>query len=448
MTSRVENDFSGCDDGPYFQLTKYREFIMAFSDQSQFNYLFDALAKKYPGLADADGVTSTFQFSELPMEATWVLGYDSDAYNLANATSLRLDGYFAPGTNLANAYQDYVLSIKPNAGSDNPDYQAASRKVNAANDALTAKASLAIGAYKVFIANNPQQPMSYSQWLGDPNCGGDGYADALGQLRTTRNDQAKLMTEIIAAVDVPLAAAQKAVNPWSETMLISEGGTNRTVPLVTLGGNLASDHANWLTYPPGQYDFDVTINASDVVTSPWKTTYDTETSASCFHVSTTVNIDSKRIINDTHYKLQVTAVGANTYPIQRGEWFRSDLIIPTTQIVQGSVFTNDSFFGYAGALHLIPGQVFVLYRPSIVLTMSTNVYTEEVHGAVTAGFDWVDIFGFHFDMSGGASLTTIGDAVTTTLTISAPQAQAPQIVGVQSKVAWNKHGPATAALAA
>lgn len=421
---------------------------MAFSDQSQFNYLYDALAKKYPGLADADGVTSTFQFSELPMEATWVLGYDSDAYNLANATSARLDGFFAPGTDLANAYQDYVQSIKPNAGSDNPAYLAAQRKVAAADEALTAKANLAIGAYKVFIANNPQPPMSYSQWLGDPDCGGDGYNDALQQLRNTKNDQAKLMTEIIAAVDVPLAAAQAAVNPWNETMIISEGGANRTVPLVSLGGDLAGDHATWLTYPAGQYDFDVTINASDVITSPWNTTYTTHTSVSCFSVSTTVDIDSKRIINDTNYKLQVTAVGANTYPIMRGEWFHPDLIIPTMQIVQGSPFTNDSFFGYSGALHLVPAQVFVLYRPSIVLTMSTQVYTEEIHGAVTAGFDWVDIFGFHFDMNAGATLTTTGDAVTTTLTITAPDAQAPQIIGVQSKVAWNKNGPAAVARAA
>lgn len=421
---------------------------MAFSDKSQFDYLYDALAQKYPGLADADGVTSAFQFTELPIEANWVLGTDSDSYNLADATSLRLDGFFAPGSHLANGYQDFVLSIKPNAGSDNPAYMAAARKVDAANDALTAKESAAIGAFKVFIANNPQPPMTYVQWLGDPNCGGDGFADSLRQLRQTRNDQAKLMTKIIAAVDVPLAAAQLAVNPWSETMQISEGGTNRTVPLVTIGGDLAGDKSRWLGYADGEHDFDVTITGTDVIKSPWKTTYTTETKVSCFRVSTSVKINSQRIIDDTNYKLRVTAVGANSYQVNRGQWFHEDLIIPSTEIVQGSPFSNDSFFGYSGSLHLIPEQVFVMYRPSIVLTMSTQVYTEEIDGAVNAGFDWVDIFGFHFDMRAGASLSKTGDAVTTTLTITAPAGQNPQVMGVQSKVAWNKKPPAAVALAA
>jgi hypothetical protein len=420
---------------------------MPFKDKTQFDYLFDALAQKYPGIAAADGVTSNFQFMETPKSASWVTGFSADAFYLANSTSLRLDGFFSPGNNLANAYQDYVQSIKPSAGSDNVDYQTAMRKVSAADGALTAKASEAMAAYNVFIANNPKLTLSYPDWLASPIYGGDAFFDQLNQLRAARNDQAALMTKIVKAIDGPLAAAQLAVNPWSETMNISDGGAVRTVPLVTIGGDLAGDKARWVNYRDNEFDFDVTITADDVIKTPWKTTYETHTSFDpCYGMSSSTTINSQRIIEDANYQLRVSAVGVNTYDIHRGQWFHESLIIPTQQIVDGSAFTNDSFFGYNGALHLIPEQLLVMYRPTIVLTVSTDVYKEEIEGSVNAGLDWVDIFGFHFDMKAGASLTKVQDQVKTTITIQAPADQAPQIIGVISKVAWNQKSPSAQSL--
>lgn len=422
---------------------------MAFGDQTQYDYLFNALAQKYPAIASSDGNTSSFQFLELPMEANWVQGSDSNAFQFADATSVRLDGFYAPGGSLSTAYQDYVLSISPKAGSDGAAYQKAAALVAAADNALEAKTAAALAAFNVFLANNPDQKMTYSAWLLDSDFSGPDYQNDIEQMRAARNDQGALMTKIVKAVDGPLGAAQAAANPWSQTMNISQGGAVVAVPTTIIGGDLAGDTARWMQYAPNEYDFDVTISAEDTITSPWNTTYTTHTSFDpCYGFSSSTTIDSQRVITDKNYKLRVCAVGINAYPITRGEWFHEDLLVPTEQIVEGSPFSNDTFFGYAGSLHLVPHEILVMYRPTIELTVSTDIFTEQIEGVIKGGLEWVDLFGFHFDLQAGATLTKVQDEVKTTITIAAPASQVPQVIGVLSSVHWNQNGPSAQALRA
>jgi hypothetical protein len=415
---------------------------MAFDDKTQFDYLFDALAQKYPALAASDGQTTTFQFMELPTEANWAANNDANAFAIADATSLSLDGFFAHGGSLSTAYQDFVLSIAPSAGSDNPDYKQAAQLVQAEDQALSNTISDALGQFKVFQAQNPGQTMTYHDWLADPDFDGPDWANKIQIQRQKRNDQARKMQQILNAIDQPLAAAQAAANPWSQTMPISQGGQVVNVPLTTISGNLPQDLSNWMAYAPDEYDFDVTIKATDIIKSPWKTTYTTQTSfRPCYGFSTSTTIDSTRIVQDKNYTLRFRAKGLNSYDIERGAWFHEDLVVPTTAIVQGSTFTNDGFFGYAGSLHLIPESVLVMYRPTIELTVSTDVYKEEIEGSITASLDWLDLFGMRFDLKAGASITPLVTDEITTITIAAPATAAPQIVGVLSKVCWNKNAP-------
>ena len=419
---------------------------MTFTSQTQFDYLFDALAQKYPGIADADGVSSCFQFMETPMAANWTLGSDANAFEIANSTSTSLGGFFVPGGAFATAYADCVLSLQPATGADNAQFKAAASQISRINTAIQSLASQASAAYAVFAANNPGTQETYTQWLNDP-MGGNSYQSQMTQYIQERSSYATTQANILKALQAgPLATAQAAVNPWAQTMNISEGGQVQSVPLVTLGGDLAGDIARWGGYGPDEYDFDVTITGTEEIKTPWKTVYNVTTSTDCWGASAHVNVDTSRIIDDTNYKLRVRAVGANSYKIDRGQWYHEDILLPGSQIVAGSPFTNDSFFGYTGSVHLIPEEVFVMYRITILMTMSTQVYKQQFVENADADVEWIDLLGFRFNVNTLASLQPVGDEVTTTITFTAPADQQAQIVGIVSKVNWNGNGPSAQAL--
>jgi hypothetical protein len=201
---------------------------------------------------------------------------------------------------------------------------------------------------------------------------------------------------------------------------------------------LQGDISNWNTYADGQFDFKMRpITKAETVKTPWKTTYKTTVKQKCLTTQVETNVDTSRIIADEHYKLEMMAVGANSYSIQRGNWYDETYINGDTPIVQGSNFNNDSFFGLHGTLHLAPEAIFVLYKPTIKLTVSTQVYKQEFEANADTKINWLDLFSFRFEFDGLASLQPEGDEQTTTVTFQAPKNQLAQIVGIVSRVAWN-----------
>ncbi|MBI5909223.1 MAG: hypothetical protein HY848_04650 [Betaproteobacteria bacterium] len=403
---------------------------------TQFDYFYSALAKRYPGIADANGTTTNFQFMNTPMQAQWITGGDANAFELANSTSVGLDGFFIPGGGFANAYRDLVLSIDPTQGSDNARYRNCVIQIAALDNQIQSLTSQAQGSYKVFVANNPGTQETFTQWLLDP-FGGLNFRQQLDELQARRGDFASTQANVLKALDGPLALAQAAVSPWAQTMNISEGGATQAVPLTTIGGDLAGDVGRWTARPAGQYDFDVTITGSDTITSPWRTTYTTVVHSDCWGTSASVEVNTSRIISDSQYKLRICAVGMNSYKINRGQWFDDTLVSPQTKIVEGSAWTPDMFFGLNGSLHLVPDVIFVMFRPMIKLTTSTQVFKQQIQANADAAISYLDLMGFRFNVDGMASLQPEGDAVTTTVTFNAPDNQQAQIVGITSKVAWN-----------
>jgi hypothetical protein len=67
---------------------------------------------------------------------------------------------------------------------------------------------------------------------------------------------------------------------------------------------------------------------------------------------------------------------------------------------QGSRFTMKDFFGEEGTLHMVPVSVFVIYKPKVTLTISTQTYTETVKSYYDASAS-VSIFGLNFSLAGG-----------------------------------------------
>jgi len=407
-----------------------------FSEETQFDYLYDALAQKFPGIQAADGKNTVFQFMQTPLGANWKSGDDADAFELANSTSLDLGGFFMRGSSFANSYKDMVLSIEPTNGVDNPQYRDCVNKIAIIDNNLDSTRKQAQADYDLFKANHSEYEGTFEQWVVDP-WGGKSWGDKLDELNVQRDNYATTQANVLAALDTALSQAQKEVNPWAQTMNITEGNQVREVPLITIGGDLQRDILSWNNRGEGDYDFDVIITKDQEITSPWKTTYTTTVKQKCLHTEVETNVNTSRIIADKNYKLRVTAVGANSYLINRGQWYHEDLASPETPIVEGSRWNSDSFFGLSGNLHLIPETIFVLYKPSIQLTISTQIYKQEFEEHADVAINWVDLLGFRFAFDGLASLQPEGDEVTTTVTFVAGSNQLAQIIGINSKVAWN-----------
>jgi hypothetical protein len=410
-----------------------------FGKVGQFEYLFSALKDKYPGIASGDGA-AVFQFNQTPIAANWITGTDIAAYDIANAVPVDLGGFYIPGDALDSSYSTLLKSIKPKNGDKNPDYL---KKQQALGNLRNQQQQVADKAYKdyyVWAANNSKPDgtaqKTFSEWLNDPFGGKyiGGQMNDLAGKETELNDE---ISKILKSLDVGLSDA--IINLDKDTMPISRGGAAIKVPAITIDGNLPQDKANWDSYPANQYDFDVTINKDSVITNPWKTVYDTKVKHECFSTSVEVHVNTSRIITDAHYELKFTAVGLQSYKITRGQWYNPTFVNSNVEIVEGAVgLTNDSFFGISGTLHLIPETILVMYKPTITLTVSTEVYKQEFVANADAALNWIDLFGFRFNFDGMASLKPVDNAnSTTTITFASPDNPNPQIIGVTSKVVFN-----------
>ncbi|OPX45167.1 hypothetical protein CLHUN_10540 [Ruminiclostridium hungatei] len=413
--------------------------VKGFESKTQFDYLYDALAQKYPGLVAKNSDSSVFQFSQMPIAANWVTGNDPTAYDIANGVPLNLDGFYVKGDQLDTSYSTLIRSLKPKLGDDNLAYQGLKKDSDDLTNEFQAIADNANKAYYIWAANNTNPNgtvSSKSEWLNDP-LGGKSWGDKLNNIQKQVDEVSNEMSEILKSMDAALS--DTLANLGTDTMPISRGGTAIKVPSVTLGGNLSGDKLRWDSYPKGQYDFDVVINADSVIESPWKTVYSTKVVQKCWSTSVETKVDTFRIITDNHYNLKVQAVGIQGYQITRGRWYNPAFVTPDAQIVQGATsLTNDSFFGLNGCLHMIPESILVMYKPTITLTISSQTYKQQFEANANLDINWIEMIGFRFSFNGLASLQPVDNGDNTvTLTFRSPDNAVPQILGVTSKVEFN-----------
>lgn len=416
-----------------------------FSQKTQFDYLYDALAQKYPGIQNADGRSTLFQFVTTPLAAAWKSGNDAQAYDIANAVPKNLDGFYVHGDALDISYQDLIQTIKPTSKDINERYRALTRKIDVALEANRNLRNEALSDYNVWRANNLDaktglSDMSFSQWLQD-EFGGADWQKQLNEKKKALDTLTFERDEITRTMDSALFNARERINPDKmDKMNISQNGTAAvSVPKVTIDGNLTKDLESWINRPEGQYDFDVRINAQETIKSPWRTTYETKVTGNCFKLKTEVHVDTKRIISDTRYELRFTAVGLNSYNITRGSWFSPAFVRPDIELVDGAPLTNDDFFSANGALHLLPNNILVMYRPTISITMSKSCYQQTLGAYADVELSWIELFGFRLNFGASGKLQPIDNGDTTMIVLRSPENAAPQIVGITSSVVHNGH---------
>jgi len=414
-----------------------------FSDKTQFDYLYDALAQKYPGIKNTDGRNTMFQFVTTPTSADWANGNDARAYNMANAVSKNLDGFYVHGDALDTSYIHLIQTVKPKSGDDNPRYREVCRIIGALQEEMTSIRNNAISDYNVWKANNSSattgiSDLTFNEWLLD-DFGGSSWQMKIDQQKFKINDYIKEQKAILSTMDRALTDALDRIDDAKmDKMTISLNGQNATtVPKLTVGGDLAADKARWLQTPKGQYEFDVSINAAETITSPWKTLYDTKVDKSCFKLSIKTEVNTSRIIMDKSYNLNFRAVGINSYDVTRGKWYSPDFVRPDIQLVDGAAVTNDYFFSGSGVLHMIPNNILVMYRPEIELTISTDCYKETLSAYSDVNISWIEIFGFRMNFGAAGKLQPISKGDKVVIKIYSPENAVPQLVGVTSTVVYN-----------
>ncbi|HLA56608.1 MAG TPA: hypothetical protein VK623_10930 [Flavobacterium sp.] len=406
---------------------------------SQFDYLFSAIADKFPAIGQ-DTATTQFQFSGSPMAASWSTGDDIGAYNVANAVSADVNGFYTPNPgSLYNAYSDLIVSISPGIdGSKDPLYL---KTLKQQNDAI-ANCQTALNNAKMAWATYVQQNTdpktglpaeTEAAWLAD-ELGGLEYQQAIDQANSAKSTISNNLSLLVATFDAALAADQKKLtDPANCSIYETTKGGTITLPTIALSGNLGADVTNWDAYGATDFDLDVTLTKDSTVTTPWKTVYQTNVEQHCFETSVSTSITSTRIIQDSNYKLRVMCKGLKSYNVSFGDWYSSSYVNPQTAVFSpASTVNSETFFSALnGSLHMIPSQIWVMYQPSIQLTISTDTFKETIEGTLNSNIDWVDILSFRFDCTAGASMAEVGET-TTTITFNSPVLAGPQIFGVTS----------------
>ena len=180
-----------------------------FEDYTQYDYLYDALAQKYPGLVAAKNASSVFQFSQVPVAANWITGNDGNAYDIANSVPLNLDGFYVHGDQLDSAYSTLIKSIKPKNGDSNPDYRKMVVKVGDLNNQMSKTADDAAKAYYEWAANNTNPDgtpaQTQTEWLSNP-MGGKAWGNKLNEIQSQIDELDDEMSKLLKSLDAEKAA--------------------------------------------------------------------------------------------------------------------------------------------------------------------------------------------------------------------------------------------------
>lgn len=376
-----------------------------FADKSMWDYLAQGMIKEWPGLQPAQS-NVFFQFSGKPIPANWGDGTTYDGWTVANTVPADLEGYYTASTDLvARAYKDYITSIAPTDFQTNNQYKQYQVELNAFIVENQTISSDAVNAYKTWKARYPDVAgtTTYFNWLGLAGTDGPAWNAKLENNLKQQTVTQKSIAAFMKSVNAPLANAQAEINDASNLEKFSVAGVSQEGLLTTIA-DITSSVANWSTRTPTDpCDLNITINKNTVEAGSWNKVVKTSVKKKCFSISTKTTVDYKRILLDTNFEINVSAVGANTFAIARGSWFDATwLNASNVKLPEGSRFTKDDFFGVKGALHMVPTSALVIYKPKVTITVSSQTYTQTIKKWFDASAT-VSFFGTDYSLSAGES---------------------------------------------
>lgn len=415
-----------------------------FTQKSQWDYLYDGLIKAFPGLKSSDN--TVFQYSAAPQPADWDTPTDWNAFQFADNQPANLDGNYSPGDGqIHQAYRDFINSIEPSNFEKNQDYK--DRQVHLEdleNEIKVANEELS-NTYHTWRDQNPEdsEGITLQTWRTDVFLGKE-FGDHVMNLYRRKKIVDDEITQLVSAFNEPLAEARKNANDGKFEVKVHLNGVENDLPLTTVNPPLAELKTRWDGRAAGEYELDITINKEVTIDHPWQRIITRTSHGNCVHSSSSSTEHLQRIVNDEKYELKVQAVGAQVLDIERGDWFNADWLSQAGSVGLvggiGSNFTMDSFFGEKGLLNLVPTQLFVIYKPRVVLTITTATYEETIKQWEHQGSYGILGIPFQVDSSGGGSGMNVEqlDSGTTVIKMDSFNATnvQPLVLGV---VSYNHH---------
>lgn len=401
-----------------------------FARQTQFDYLYNGVKEKLPGLFSDDKQT-IFQFMEMPIEANWTTGNQSVAFDLADSVPAKLGGFYARGAGRVTlAYESLLMSMYQAIGDKNGEYRRLKDMVFTEYKRLNVAIDKAKNAYQTWQRQNLNAKLSFSEWL-ETDIEAEALKDEVDEIRASIKQKNSQCQRIEGAMGQALTIAQDKLR--SDTVLLDN---NKMVPRTTIGGSLQDDIARWKSAKGrGEFDLNVTINKDQEIATPWHTTVKADAHVASCHAAELNNyVKVERLILDQHYSLNVKAVGLQGYTITRGDWYNDTFVKPGKELPEGASVKTEDFFGKDGSLHLIPTAILVMYHPVIELTVSTKTYLDQIENntKLKAYPGPLMLFGLNFDVSASLKMGVKQSEETTTMTILPPENQPAQILGVTS----------------
>jgi hypothetical protein len=407
-----------------------------FARKNQYDYLYDAIVNKYPGLGITDNVTA-FQFLQEPMTADWVTGEDAAALAIADSVPARLGGFYMPGSStVSSAYRSLIKSLQDALGDRNSNFRSLQIKIQTASDNLQKVIHDAQGEYNKYVFAMQQKGETVSSledWMQSSMAATPfkmKYDQVIEEYRRLSTEAERTYGSMGAA----LVEAKENLDK-DQILLRSDGKEAVYIPRTTVGGNLAEDMRRWEN--SDGYEFDVTIKASDRDITPWKTVSTTEVKQSCHSTKIDSKIKVSQLIMDNDYSLNVKAVGLRAYPISRGVWYNDTFVNPHAEIVEGGQLDTESFFGDAGSLHMIPTSILVIYKPEISLTVSTQCYENYLANNTNLDMKYISLFSMNFDLQASLGINVKQGGSVSTITLVSPKETPAQILGISSTVKYS-----------
>jgi hypothetical protein len=407
-------------------------------ENSQFDWIYSAIASRYPAVQECNGASRIFQFAASPLEASWHDGNDLSAYNMADSVPTNLGGFYTPSASgVHQAYKSLLASLKSPSDTD-PEVRRKQVIVDGIQKNIATEYTKIGAAFDTWKQANPDSTQTVQQWLAAPGYGAQFQAtlDNYNSKLERANDD---LADAIRETDGGRAQALKDLANDKANYTDTSGVGTVSRPRVTLDGNLQDDKSRWDGYLPDRNDFQAEINMQETVKFPWKTEYHTRVKHKCFKTSVHADFSTSRIIADKSYRLDVSFKGFTAYKVTFGDWFYPTFVDPkTAQFRPGGQFDSDSFFGLEGSLKAIPATLWVAYKPTLKLTTKTELWKQAYSTAADFDINWLEFMSFRFNFQGEASLKPVDNGNgTTTLTFESPVDAMPQVFGVESQVKYN-----------
>lgn len=397
-----------------------------FGSKSMWEYLGAAIVKQWPNLEKIDPSNEVgntyFQYSGEPISANWEDGKGFLAWQTANAVPANLDGFYqASASTVAEEYSTYILAIAPANYEQDPTYQNYYTQLTALNNKVADLEKQAMDDYIQWTQQYPgiANGVTFPAWQVMPGTTGPTWTQKISEYTPEIAGLNTQITQYAAAVNLPLSNARTALTDAGNQEKLSRDGAVNSY-LVTTMDDLTSTLADWASRgTQAAPELDITLSKEDVVAGSWNTVVNSTVSRGCCSISTHTDIDYSRVVLDTNFKIHVEAVGAKIFNIQRGDWFRPEFLKgENVTLPASSNFTMSTFFGEKGTLHMVPVQAFVIYKPQVTITVSTQTYTETIKKWYDSSAS-ISFFGMHFSLDGGEDkFVTNGSDNTTVIKLS------------------------------